>query len=176
MPIQRNLIANRWLRLSLLLVVSWCVMTLFHELGHIICGTCCGGVLQIYDLWPWHLPLSIFEPDPIPLVTLWGGPVLGAAVPTLFAMLVRRDWSWFIAYFCILANGLYLATAWYSGDKYLDTPKLLEHGAHPITIALYCAVTIGFGYVGFRQQCLRVLATSHASDVLRDDQQEGPLG
>ncbi len=169
------MIANRWLRLSLLLVVSWCVMTLFHELGHIICGTCCGGVLQTYDLWPWHLPLSIFDPDPIPLVTLWGGPVLGAAVPILLAFLARRDWSWFIAFFCMLANGLYLLTAWYSGDKYLDTPKLLEHGAHPITIALYCVVTIGIGYIGFRRQCLRVLAPSHASDTSHVDQQQAPL-
>lgn len=158
MPIQRNLIANRWLKLSLLLIVSWCVMALVHELGHILCGTCCGGALQTYDLRPWHLPFSIFDPDPIPLVTLWGGPMLGAAVPALFAFLVRRDWSWFIAFFCILANGLYLATAWYSGDKYLDTPRLLAHGSHPATIALYCAVTIGFGYIGFRRQCLRLLS------------------
>lgn len=39
----------------------------------------------------------------------------------------------------------------------LDTPKLLEHGASPITIAVYCLVTIGFGYVGFRQSCISVL-------------------
>ena len=54
-----------------------------------------------------------------------------------------------------------IATAWLSGDRYLDTPKLLEHGAYPISIAIYCLLTIGFGYVGFRRQCVRMLAPTH---------------
>jgi len=62
---------------------------------------------------------------------------------------------WFIANFCVIANGAYIATAWLSGDRYLDTPKLLQHGAYPMTIALYCVVTIGFGYVGFRRSCVQ---------------------
>jgi hypothetical protein len=65
---------------------------------------------------------------------------------------------WFIANFCVLANGAYIATAWFSGDRYLDTPKMLEHGASPITIAVYCILTIGFGYVGFRRSCISALA------------------
>ncbi len=42
-----------------------------------------------------------------------------------------------------------------------DTPKLLEHGAHPIWIAIYCLLTIGCGYIGFRRQCVRVLGRDH---------------
>ena len=94
----------------------------------------------------------------MPLVTLWCGPILGVVVPLVIAMIVRRDWMWFIANFCILANGAYIATAWLSGDRYLDTPKLLEHGAYPITIALYCVLTIGFGYAGFRHSCVQAFA------------------
>jgi hypothetical protein len=78
-------------------------------------------------------------------------------IPVTIAFAVRKDWMWFIGYFCMLANGAYIATAWVSGDRYLDTPKLLEHGAHPIWIAIYCLVTIGCGYMGFRRQCVRVL-------------------
>ena len=104
-------------------------MTLVHEAGHVLCGWSCGGKLQSADFLPWHLPYSIFEPDPYPLVTLWGGPVLGVVIPLAVAWLLRSDKLWFIAYFCVLANGMYLATAWISGDRYLDTPKLLEHGA-----------------------------------------------
>jgi hypothetical protein len=141
-----------------LLVVSWCAMTFVHEAGHVVCGWAGGGTLREADLLPWHLPHSRFDPDPHPLVTVWGGPILGALVPLVVALLVRRDWMWFIAYFCLLANGSYLAVAWISGEHFLDTAKLLRHGAHPATIAAYCALTVGVGYWGFRRQCIRVLS------------------
>lgn len=153
-------ISIRVLKLVVFLTASWCVMTFVHESGHIVCGYACGGILKSFDLVPWHLPYSIFEPDPHPLVTLWGGPILGVAIPASLAFVIRRDWMWFVAYFCTLANGAYLATAWVSGDRFLDTQKLLEHGAHPFSIALFSLLTILFGYVGFRQQCARILAPS----------------
>jgi polyferredoxin len=90
-------------------------------------------------------------------------------MPLALALLVRKDWMWFIAYFCMLANGAYLATAWVSGDQYLDTPKLLEHGAYPGTIAIYCLLTIGFGYLGFRRHCIRVLVPTSVSPVANSD-------
>ena len=132
-------------------------MTFTHEVGHIVGGVCCGGKLENADLLPWHLPYSIFNPNPYPLVTLWCGPVLGVLVPVLIAWLSRSDWLWFIANFCILANGSYLAAAWYVGDAQLDTSKLLQSGAYPISIAIYCLLTISIGYIGFRRSCIRVL-------------------
>ena len=132
-------------------------MTFTHEIGHIIGGTCCGGSLKSADLLPWHLPYSIFEPDPFPLVTLWAGLIFGVLAPVAVAIIVQREWMWFIANFCVLANGAYIATAWFSGDRYLDTPKMLEHGASPFMIAVYCLLTIGFGYVGFRRSCVSAL-------------------
>ena len=132
-------------------------MTFTHELGHIVGGGFCGGKLKDFDLFPWHLPYSIFEPDPLPLITLWCGPLLGIVFPVAIASLVRRDWMWFIADFCIVANGFYIGTAWFSNDRYLDTPKLLEHGASPFGILLYVSVTIGLGYFRFRRSCVRVL-------------------
>ncbi len=133
-------------------------MTFTHELGHIIGGVCCGGKLQSADLWPWHLPYSLFEPDPRPLVTLWCGPLIGVLLPLVLAVIIRRQWAGFIAHFCVIANGSYLAAAWITGDRYLDTPKLLEHGASPITITLFCLITIAGGYVGFRRACMKCLA------------------
>ena len=141
----------------LLLAVSWCVMTLTHELGHVVAAWSCGGTLRSAELRPWHFPYSIFDPDPQPLVTLWGGPVFGAVFPFGIALLLRRHWLFFIAYFCILANGTYLAIAWVVGDRFLDTPQLLGHGAHPATLAVYCFVTIAVGYIGFRRHCIRML-------------------
>jgi hypothetical protein len=147
---------KRLLKLLVLLVASWCVMTTTHEAGHLVGGWLGGGTLRDADLAPWRLPYSIFDPDPRPLLTLWCGPLLGAAVPLIVAWLVSRPWMWFIAHFCVLANGVYLAAAWGSGDRYLDTPQLLEHGAHPATIAVYCAITIGFGYLRLRRDVARV--------------------
>ena len=88
------------------------------------------------------------------------------------AMIIQREWMWFIANFCMLANGAYIATAWLSGDRYLDTPKLLEHGASPISVALYCLLTIGFGYVGFRRSCVSALSVMVLQLANSDDQVE----
>lgn len=150
--------AHRILRFVLLLAASWCVMTSTHELGHIAGGCCSGGTLASADLRPWRLPYSFFDPDPQPLVTLWCGPLLGVLVPLGLAFAIRREAMWFVAHFCVLANGTYLATAWISGDQHLDTPRLLEHGAPPAAIGLYCLLAIGFGYWGFRRACLRAFA------------------
>lgn len=152
-------------KLVVLLGVSWCVMTFVHESGHILCGYACGGTLLSADLIPWHLPYSIFSPDPSPLVTVWGGPILGVTIPFIAAVCIRRDWMWFIAYFCMLANGSYIVAAWFSGDRYLDTPRLLEDGANTTSIAAYCVLTIGFGYFGFRHQCVRLLTPTHSIET-----------
>jgi hypothetical protein len=128
-----------------------------HELGHILCGWSCGGKLQSADLLPWHLPFSIFDPDPRPLITLWGGPIIGVLLPVGIAWSAKQDSLWFIANFCLLANGSYIAIAWITGEPYLDTTKLLEHGAHPLSIGVYCLLTIGFGYAGFRRSCVQYL-------------------
>jgi hypothetical protein len=158
--------AQRILKLVCLLITSWCVMTFVHEAGHIVCGYACGGTLVNADLRPWHLPYSFFEPDPHPLVTLWGGPFLGVVIPTIVAYTIRTKTVWFVANFCLLANGAYLAAAWVSGDRFLDTPKLLQQGASPLSIAMYCILTIGFGYVGFRRQCILVLTPLNAPDAV----------
>lgn len=139
-------------------------MTITHESGHVVAGWLSGGTLKAADLLPWHLPFSIFDPDPNPLLTLWGGLLLGIAVPLGLAFLIQREWMWFIANFCVLANGAYIAIAWLLGDRFLDTPKMLELGASPITMCIYCLTTIGFGYVGFRRSCIHVLSSTSARD------------
>lgn len=148
----------RRLTFVMLLVVSWSAMVICHEAGHIVCGWAGGGTLQHADLAPWRLPHSHFDPDPNPLLTLWGGPILGVLVPGAIAVVVRHRWMWFIASFCVLANGCYLALAWWSGESNLDTTKLLRHGASPTLIVLYCVVTIVVGYLGFRRQCITTLS------------------
>ena len=151
---------RRILYFCFLLVVAWQVMTFTHEMGHVIGGWCSGGTLKAAKLLPWQFPYSSFDPDPSPLITLWCGPILGVVVPLIPALLFRRRSTWFVASFCLLANGSYLALGWISGDRYLDTTKLLAAGSHPVTIVAFCLLTIGFGYVRFRQSCIAVLEPS----------------
>ncbi len=141
-----------------MLVTCWVVMTFTHETGHMIGGWVGGATLTDFDIAPWRLPFSLHNPDPYPLLTLWAGPVLGVLVPVIVAILVRHRWTIFIADFCMLANGCYLMLAWFAGDRFLDTPRLLDSGASPIAIAVYCALTIGIGYFRFRQDCLLMLS------------------
>jgi hypothetical protein len=162
----------RIIRLVCLLVVAWCVMLLSHEGGHILAGWLGGGRLQAADLRPWRLPYSFFEPDPRPLVRLWGGPLLGVLVPYAVAAYVRRDSTWFVAHFCALANGCYLAVAWISPERYLDTAQLLEHGAWPAAIAVYCCATLSVGYLGFRRQCRQALTPPEPRPPLSEDNQQ----
>lgn len=152
-----NALTQRISIFAALLLVSWVVMTFTHECGHVIGGMACGATLTDLDLAPWRMPYSLHAPDPHPLVTLWAGPLLGVAIPITFAALVRRRWAWFIADFCLIANGGYLALAWISGDRFLDTPRLLDAGASPVFIVLYCVATIGPGYVRFRSDCIHYL-------------------
>lgn len=155
----------RYLRLSLLLLVGWTTMVLTHEIGHILGGWLGGGSLRDYEIRPWRLPHSFFSPDPRPLLTLWAGPVLGVVFPCMFAFVLGRvlkfsqlDWVWFVANFCLLANGVYLAAAWVSGDHLLDTSRLLQAGSPPLVIGLYIFLTCSLGYVRFRNSCVRVLS------------------
>lgn len=159
LSIQSRSMYSCWLRLLGLLALSWFVMTQVHEWGHIVAGICSGGKLVSYDLIPWHLPYSFFEPNPHPLFTLWCGPILGVVLPLLAACLIRHPYAWFVSHFCCAANGSYLALAWISGDRLLDTPKLLEHGASPWSIIGYCLITLSLGYLGLRNS-VRLVLTS----------------
>ncbi|MEM6776565.1 MAG: hypothetical protein AAF670_02845 [Planctomycetota bacterium] len=133
-------------------------MTLTHECGHIVGGWMGGATLTDCDLAPWRMPYSLHAPDPRPLMTLWSGPMLGVIVPLLAAAVIQRPWSWFVADFCVLANGAYLALAWLAGDRFLDTPRLLAAGAHPISIVLFVVSTTLVGYVRFRNDCMGVFS------------------
>ncbi|MFH5806721.1 hypothetical protein, partial [Alienimonas sp. DA493] len=148
--------ARRLARFAGLLVAGWCVMTFTHELGHLLGGWLGGGELRSAWLGPWPPPHSSFQPDPRPALTLWAGPLFGCAAPALLALLIRRRWAWFLADFCLLANGCYLAVSWLTGDRLLDAPRLLAAGVSPLWVGLFCVAACGVGYVRFRADCRAV--------------------
>ena len=151
--------AWRLARFAGLILLGWCVMGATHEAGHVVGAWLGGGELRSFWPGPWPPPSSTFQPDPRPALTLWAGPVLGCAVPICLALPLRRRRTrgrrraWFLADFCLLANGCYLATSWLTGDRLLDAPRLLAAGVSPVWIGLFCAATCGVGYVRFRADC-----------------------
>lgn len=155
---------NRVVTFGGLLALSWLVMTTTHEVGHVVGGWIGGAQLIDLELAPWRLPHSLHQPDPHPQLTLWAGPLLGVFLPALVAAITQLRSVWFIADFCLLANGLYLALAWLSGDPHLDTPRMLAAGVPPPAIAAYCLVTIGVGYVRFRKDCVSILSRANSED------------
>ncbi|MEM9701332.1 MAG: hypothetical protein AAF907_02660 [Planctomycetota bacterium] len=158
----RRSAAVRLLGFVSLLLAGWCVMTFTHELGHLLGGWLGGGELRSAWLGPWPPPSSQFQPDPHPALTLWAGPLFGTAAPAFLATFVPRTWpglrrrAWFLADFCLLANGSYLAVAWTTGDRLLDTPRMFRAGVSPVGIAAFCLLACGVGYVRFRNDCWAV--------------------
>lgn len=149
---------SRALRFLLWLTAAWVVMTTTHELGHVVGGWLGGGKLVTLEIAPWRLPHSLHRPDPHPRFTLWCGPILGVVVPLAVALATRHALAVFVADFAMLANGVYLALAWWAGDRFLDTPRMLSAGVHPLWIALFSIVTIGVGYVRFRADCVAMFS------------------
>ncbi|MDF1843199.1 MAG: M50 family metallopeptidase [Rubripirellula sp.] len=144
---------NRLAVFAVTAIWAWTVMTMAHELGHVLAGIVGGGKLIYLELRPWHLPDSQFVGDPFPWVTLWAGPVLGSLVPLGIAVLIKRPATWFIAWFCLLANGLYLLLGLLSGGPELDTNKLIRAGSSTAALAIIALIATTFGYWKLRGVC-----------------------
>ena len=122
------------------LLWAWVVMTMTHELGHVIAGLLGGARLASLEIRPWHLPHSSLLNDNQLLVTLWAGPILGCAVPLLVASIIRRPACRFVAWFCVVANATYLLLGYYSGDGELDSAKMIRAGARPVELLGFSAM------------------------------------
>jgi hypothetical protein len=140
------------------LLWAWVVMTLCHELGHVVAGTVGGATLTQLELRPWRLPHSLFAGDQNPLITLWAGPVLGCGIPLLVAAIARRPACWFVAWFCVVANASYLLLGYFSGDAELDSTKMIRAGTPPIVLLGVTVVTLPLGYTRFRRSCIDVMS------------------
>ncbi len=149
---------RRYQTLILWSLWAWVVMTLTHELGHVIGGVLSGATVSRLELRPWHLPHSLYLHDKHPMVTLWAGPVLSCVVPIAAAMLIRRPAIWFIAWFSLLANAAYLILGYFAGDAELDSSKMVDAGTHPMALIAISAIPLVVGYVGFRKSCIDLMS------------------
>ena len=149
---------DEYATLALWLAWGWVTMTVTHELGHVICGLLGGARLVDLQLQPWHLPHSLFAGDAHPLATLWSGFLVGSGVPLLVARAIRRPGCWFVAWFCVLANGVYLLLGLFSGDGELDSTKMIRAGSHPSLLLVAGSAMSIVGYLKFRQTSINLLS------------------
>jgi hypothetical protein len=157
LELSRQTKSLRYATLVLWLLWAWVVMTVTHELGHVLAGVVGGARLTELEVRPWHLPHSILVNDDYPLMTLWAGPVLGCAIPLLVASLTGRPACRFVAWFCVVANATYLLLGYFSGDGELDSTKMIRAGARPLELLGATLVALPIGYLKFRKACVELI-------------------
>jgi hypothetical protein len=124
---------------------AWYAMQILHESGHVLHAWFSGGEVERVVLRPFDFSRTDLGFNPHPLFVAWGGVIWGSALP-LAIWLVGRRWAGeftfllrFLAGFCLLANGAYLASA--LSTPVGDVQDLLRLGAPRIPI-------IAFGLIG----------------------------
>lgn len=139
----------------------WLAMMAIHESGHVLNAWISGGRISRVVLHPLAFSRTDLARNPHPILVAWGGVFWGSIWPTLAWLVARGCRSTraylarFFAGFCLIANGLYLATAAIQpvGDSEdlltLGVPVLVLVGpgvlAFAAGIALWNGVGRGFG-------------------------------
>lgn len=117
-----------------------------HEFGHVLHAWISGGTVTKVVLHPLAISRTDVRPNPAPRFVVWGGFVWGVALPGVISLVAAsRNWRWqpffaFLAGFCLLANGAYLALGFWSPVG--DTRMLVRHGEFPaLLLVLGVALT-----------------------------------
>ena len=116
-----------------LICFSCLAMMAIHEFGHVVHAVLSGGRVERVVLHPLEISRTVVAPNPHPQFVAWGGAIWGTVIPLgVLAMtwVTARKYAYlaaFIAGFCCLANGLYLAVGSFTGVG--DAGDLLRHGA-----------------------------------------------
>jgi len=106
----------RILLIASVLWLSWLLMMLVHEGGHVLGARATGGHVRAVVWHPRVLSRTDVDPNPNPLIETWAGPMVGCLAPSLMAALwtfARRGsayLAWTFAGFCLIANGAYVGT------------------------------------------------------------------
>jgi hypothetical protein len=128
---------------------SWLGMQAVHEFGHVLGAWLTRGRVARVILHPLTLSRTELAHNPIPLVVVWAGPVLGALLPLGLwgaAVGVWRPGAFllrFFAGFCLIANGAYIAFGSFDGVG--DCGEMLRHGSAIWQLWLFGAATIPAG-------------------------------
>lgn len=131
------------------LINSWLLMQIIHESGHVLAGLLTGAEIQRVVLHPSTISRTDLAANPLPLLVCWAGPAFGAVAPLSLWLATRRflpgaaDWFQFLAGFCLIANGAYIAVG--AQDQIGDAGDLLKYGSPAWLLLLFGLVTIPAG-------------------------------
>ena len=130
------------------LLLSWLLMQVVHELGHMVAAIATGGRVARLELHPLRISRTDVEPNPHPVAVVWGGPLFGAAFPMLLwgaatVAKLPRAFLRFFAGFCLIANGAYIGFG--SFQRIGDCGEMLRHGSPIWLLWLFGVFTIPIG-------------------------------
>lgn len=130
------------------LLLSWLLMQVVHECGHVIGAVVSGGRIQQVILHPLVISRTDYSYNPHPLFVVWCGPILGMIIPVFIAGLSKKLAEslgyLFTAFagFCLIANGIYLALGTIEGSGDVGEIIYYEGAVWPmIVLGLVCAPT-----------------------------------
>jgi len=112
---------------------SWLAMMAVHEAGHVLHAWLSSGRVERVVLHPLAISRTDVAPNPHPLFVGWGGAIWGCVIPlAIFALAhwLARPHAYlarFVAGFCLIANGTYLAVGSLMPDGD-DAGTILRHG------------------------------------------------
>ena len=133
-----------------ILWLSWLIMMLVHESGHVLAALCTGGNVRRVVWHPAAISRTDVDPNPHPLIEISAGPVIGSIVPLIaagvasafrlrFAYLV-----WVVAGFCLIANGAYIGIGAIRPTG--DAAELLAHGMPRWPMVVYGIIGFALGF------------------------------
>lgn len=128
-------------------LLSWLMMQVLHELGHVIAAWAVGSTVVNVDLHPLRISETTISPQPVPRIVIWARPVLGSLLPILIWISMRKSvWSpcfRFFAGFCLIANGAYLGSGVWEpvGDAF----DLVQASTPRWQLGLFGAITLPCG-------------------------------
>src|SRR5258707_11667766 len=126
---------------------SWLGMQVVHEAGHVVVALLTGGEVAKVALHPLIMSRTDLGENPHPLAVVWGGPLIGSALPLLLFALGAALGApgvylfRFFAGFCLIANGVYIGVG-----------RFLAEGADPWVMTENGSLRwllIGFGIITF---------------------------
>ncbi len=68
--------------------LCWLGMMGVHEVGHVLAGIFTGGTVTKVVVHPLAISRTDIAPNPMPLIVVWAGPLIGVLLPLLLLVLI----------------------------------------------------------------------------------------
>ena len=120
-----------------------------HEVGHILAGIFTGGTVTKVVVHPLAISRTDIAPNPMPLIVVWAGPLIGVLLPLLIwsvfyiARIPGAYLPRFFAGFCLIANGAYIGIGSFDGIG--DAAEMMRHGTPIWLLWLFGVLTFPVG-------------------------------